>query len=182
MLDDSASASAARPVTCTFMVGDDLPEADRYFRAQINPRHEGAGDRSRRPTPRRCSSSIRGPATVRELENALIRACVLAGSPHAHGDRLPTSPAARRSRAERRLRHRRPHPQEAFATYFTSRATCSPPTCNALALSWVERPLLEFRAREDGRQPAPRRRHPRHPTATRSARRFTALGIPLKKK
>jgi two-component system nitrogen regulation response regulator GlnG len=84
------------------------------------------------------------PGNVRELENALIRACVLAGGRtltasdfHLSGDSLvpPTtaSDAALDEIVRRKLREVLPAQAEAL-----------PKDLHAIALSWVERPLLEF--------------------------------------
>jgi len=84
------------------------------------------------------------PGNVRELENALIRACVMAGgrtltaadfplSTEAAAPPVSTGDGALDEFVKRRLRE-----------LFQQHGDVAPKELHAVALSWVERPLLEF--------------------------------------
>jgi two-component system, NtrC family, nitrogen regulation response regulator GlnG len=121
----------------------DIPELVRFFIRKIN-RDMKASILGLAPDAERLLVEHPWPGNVRELENALIRACVLAGGRtltasdlHLPGDSLvPASGAGDAALDElvrRKLREVLPTQVEAL-----------PRDLHAIALSWVERPLLEF--------------------------------------
>jgi two-component system nitrogen regulation response regulator GlnG len=121
----------------------DIPELVRFFIQKIN-RDMKANIHGLAPDAERLLVEHSWPGNVRELENALIRACVLAGGRtliatdfHFSGDSgvPPTNAgdAALDELVRRKLRDALPAGAEAL-----------PKDLHAMALSWVERPLLEF--------------------------------------
>jgi len=121
----------------------DIPELVRFFIQKIN-REMKAEIHGISPDSERLLVEHAWPGNVRELENALIRACVLAGGRtltsgdfHLSGEsNVPPSPAGDAALDElvrRKLRDLLP-----------TQADALPKDLHALALSWVERPLLEF--------------------------------------
>jgi two-component system, NtrC family, nitrogen regulation response regulator GlnG len=121
----------------------DIPELVRFFIRKIN-RDMKANILGLAPDAERLLVEHPWPGNVRELENALIRACVLAGGRtltasdlHLPGDSVvPASGAGDAALDElvrRKLREVLPTQVEAL-----------PRDLHAIALSWVERPLLEF--------------------------------------
>jgi two-component system nitrogen regulation response regulator GlnG len=121
----------------------DIPELVRFFIQKIN-RDMKANIHGLAPDAERLLVEHSWPGNVRELENALIRACVLAGGRtltatdfHFSGDSgvPPTTAgdAALDELVRRKLRDALPAEAEAL-----------PKDLHAMALSWVERPLIEF--------------------------------------
>jgi two-component system, NtrC family, nitrogen regulation response regulator GlnG len=121
----------------------DIPELVRFFIRKIN-RDMKANILGLAPDAERLLVEHPWPGNVRELENALIRACVLAGGRtltasdlHLPGDSVVppsgTGDAALDELVRRKLREVLPAQVEAL-----------PKDLHAIALSWVERPLLEF--------------------------------------
>jgi len=121
----------------------DIPELVRFFIQKIN-RDMKANIHGLAPDAERLLVEHSWPGNVRELENALIRACVLAGGRtltatdfHFSGDSgvPPTAAgdAALDELVRRKLRDALPAEAEAL-----------PKDLHAMALSWVERPLIEF--------------------------------------
>ncbi len=121
----------------------DIPELVRFFIRKIN-RDMKANILGLAPDAERLLVEHSWPGNVRELENALIRACVLAGGRtltasdvHLPGDSVapPTGAgdAALDELVRRKLREVLPAQAEAL-----------PKDLHAIAVSWVERPLLEF--------------------------------------
>ncbi len=121
----------------------DIPELVRFFIRKIN-RDMKANIHGLAPDAERLLVEHSWPGNVRELENALIRACVLAGGRtltasdfHFSGDSggppATAGDAALDELVRRKLRDALPAEAEAL-----------PKDLHAMALSWVERPLLEF--------------------------------------
>jgi two-component system nitrogen regulation response regulator GlnG len=121
----------------------DIPELVRFFIQKIN-RDMKANIHGLAPDAERLLVEHSWPGNVRELENALIRACVLAGGRtltatdfHFSGDSgVPPTTAGAAALDElvrRKLRDALPAEGEAL-----------PKDLHAMALSWVERPLIEF--------------------------------------
>ena len=121
----------------------DIPELVRYFIRKIN-REMKVQISGLAPDAEALLVEHSWPGNVRELENALIRACVMAGGrtltaadfPLASEAAAPAASSADGALDElfkRRLRE-----------LFQSHGDVSPKNLHALALSWVERPLLEF--------------------------------------
>ena len=121
----------------------DIPELVRFFIQKIN-RDMKANIHGLAPDAERLLVEHSWPGNVRELENALIRACVLAGGRtltasdfHFSGDSggppATAGDAALDELVRRKLRDALPAEAEAL-----------PKDLHAMALSWVERPLLEF--------------------------------------
>jgi two-component system, NtrC family, nitrogen regulation response regulator GlnG len=121
----------------------DIPELVRFFMQKIN-RDMKVNIHGLAPDAERLLVEHSWPGNVRELENALIRACVLAGGRtltatdfHFSADSgVPPTTAGDAALDEvvrRKLRDTLPAEAEAL-----------PKDLHATALSWVERPLLEF--------------------------------------
>jgi two-component system nitrogen regulation response regulator GlnG len=119
----------------------DIPDLVRFFVQKIN-RQMKVKIASLAPDAERLLVEHPWPGNVRELENTLIRACVLAGGPtltvedlHLSAESVdePASPSdtALDELVRRRLR-------DVLAD------TPPPKNLHAIALSWVERPLLQL--------------------------------------
>jgi len=121
----------------------DIPELVRYFIRKIN-REMKVQISGLAPDAESLLVEHSWPGNVRELENALIRACVMAGgrtltaadfplSTEAAAPPVSTGDGALDEFVKRRLRE-----------LFQQHGDVPPKDLHAVALSWVERPLLEF--------------------------------------
>ncbi len=121
----------------------DIPELVRYFIRKIN-RDMKVQINGLAPDAESLLVEHSWPGNVRELENALIRACVMAGgrtltiadfplSTEAAAPPVSTADGALDEFVKRRLRE-----------LFQQHGDVPPKDLHTVALSWVERPLLEF--------------------------------------
>jgi len=121
----------------------DIPDLVRYFIGKINREMKvqinGLSDDAQR-----LLLDYAWPGNVRELENALIRACVLAGSRtltaadfHLSGGPAPPAPSTGDLALEELI-------QRKLRDLLHAQGAVLPRDLHAVALVWVEKPLLEF--------------------------------------
>jgi len=157
----------------------DIPELVRYFVQKIN-REMKTEINGLAPEAESLLVDHPWPGNVRELENALIRACVLAGSRtltaadfqlsgDSHGAPSIPADAALDDLVKRKLRD-----------FLSPQGDHVPKDLHAVALSWIERPLLEFvLERTSGNQVRAAEFLGINRNTLR--KKITALGIALKK-
>ena len=156
----------------------DIPELLRFFILKIN-REMGTSIAGLTPEAEHLLCEHTWPGNVRELENALIRACVLASGrtltaqDFHFSDQAASTVPLDNSAFDEMIRRK-------VRDTFAQHGDVHPSDLHALAVSWVERPLIELTLDRTGGNQV-RAAEILGINRNTLRKKITALGIPIRK-